>query len=228
MNDKEKTAFILRALKGYYTSWGRSRTNIIFPELRLGSGYCGVAQRRIDLFVISSNAGNETTAFEIKVSKQDFKKDLNNNLKQRGARLYANKFYYVTPKGLLKPEDIPLWAGLMEIDIEANKSSKYPTFSESVPAPLHSKAMPSWGLICSMIRHVNKDNGVDYQEIEKLRIENAKFESKINLMRDIITEAYKKKEVKDDVFLSMRMFNYIKREKDSSNGWSIYTNSGNK
>lgn len=217
MNDKEKTAFILRALKGYYTSWGRSRTNIIFPELRLGSGYCGVAQRRIDLFVISSNAGNETTAFEIKVSKQDFKKDLNNNLKQRGARLYANKFYYVTPKGLLKPEDIPLWAGLMEIDIEANKSSKYPTFSESVPAPLHSKAMPSWGLICSMIRHVNKDNGVDYQEIEKLRIENAKFESKINLMRDIITEAYKKKEVKDDVFLSMRMFNYIKREEDSSN-----------
>ena len=218
MNDKEKTAFILRALKGYYTSWGRSRTNIIFPELRLGSGYCGVAQRRIDLFVISSNAGNETIAFEIKVSKQDFKKDLNNNLKQRGARLYANKFYYVTPKGLLKPEDIPLWAGLMEIDIEANKSSKYPTFSEPVPAPLHSKAMPSWGLICSMIRHVNKDNGVDYQEIEKLRIENAKFESKINSMRDIITEAYKKKEVKDDAFLSMRMFNYIKGEKDSSNG----------
>ena len=218
MNDKEKTAFILRALKGYYTSWGRSRTNIIFPELRLGSGYCGVAQRRIDLFVISSNAGNETIAFEIKVSKQDFKKDLNNNLKQRGARLYANKFYYVTPKGLLKPEDIPLWAGLMEIDIEANKSSKYPTFSELVPAPLHSKAMPSWGLICSMIRHVNKDNGVDYQEIEKLRIENAKFESKINLMRDIITEAYKKREIKDDAFLSMRMFNYIKREEGSSNG----------
>lgn len=217
MNDKEKTAFILRALKGYYTSWGRSRTNIIFPELRLGSGYCGVAQRRIDLFVISSNAGNETIAFEIKVSKQDFKKDLNNNLKQRGARLYANKFYYVTPKGLLKPEDIPLWAGLMEIDIEANKSSKYPTFSELVPAPLHSKAMPSWGLICSMIRHVNKDNGVDYQEIEKLRIENAKFESKINLMRDIITEAYKKREIKDDAFLSMRMFNYIKRVEDSSN-----------
>ena len=211
MNDKEKTAFILRALKGYYTSWGRSRTNIIFPELRLGSGYCGVAQRRIDLFVISSNAGNETTAFEIKVSKQDFKKDLNNNLKQRGARLYANKFYYVTPKGLLKPEDIPLWAGLMEIDIEANKSSKYPTFSESVPAPLHSKAMPSWGLICSMTRHVNKDNGIDYQEIEKLKVENAKLESKINSMRDIITEAYKKKEVKDDAFLSMCMLKYIKR-----------------
>lgn len=217
MNDKEKTASILRALKSYYTSWGRSRTNIIFPELRLGSGYCGVAQRRIDLFIISSNAGNETTAFEIKASKQDFKKDLNNDLKQRGARLYANKFYYVTPKGLLKPEDIPLWAGLMEIDIEANEDSKHPTFSEPIPAPLHSKAMPSWGLICSMVRHVNKDSGIDYQEMEKLMIENNKLKVKNDNMRGIITEAYKKKEVKDDAFLSMRMFNYIKKE-DSIDG----------
>lgn len=217
MNDKEKTAFILRALKSYYTSWGRSRTNIIFPELRIGSGYCGVAQRRIDLFIISSNAGNETTAFEIKASKQDFKKDLNNDLKQRGARLYANKFYYVTPKGLLKPEDIPLWAGLMEIDIEANEDSKHPTFSEPIPASLHSKAMPSWGLICSMVRHVNKDSGIDYQEMEKLMIENNKLKVKNDNMRGIITEAYKKKEVKDDAFLSMCMFNYIKKE-DSIDG----------
>ena len=70
MKDKEKTEYILDALKYHFTSWGRGRTNILFPELRLGSGYCGVAQRRIDLFLISSNAGNETTAFEINVSRR--------------------------------------------------------------------------------------------------------------------------------------------------------------
>ena len=90
MNDKQKTEIMLNALIQKHTVWGKSRSNVMFPELRLGSGYCGVAERRIDLFVISSAEGNVTTAFEIKASRQDFLKDVNNDLKQRGARLYSN------------------------------------------------------------------------------------------------------------------------------------------
>lgn len=159
MKDKEKTKIILKALKDYYSAWGRERNYIFFPELRLGSGYCGVAQRRIDFFIINSGSGNETTAFEIKASRQDFKKDVSDDLKQRGARLYANKFYYVTPRGLLKPDEIPLWAGLLEVDIEKFQNTKSSTccFSEIVPAPLHSKAQPSWGLICSIVRNFKKE-----------------------------------------------------------------------
>lgn len=156
LKDKQKTEIILQGLTQYYTTWGKERTNIIFPELRLGSGYCGVSQRRIDMFVISSNSGNETTAYEIKVSRQDFKHDIDNDLKQRGARLYSNYFYYVTPPGLLKPEEIPLWAGLRELNFDKWMKHKDANFSTIVPAPLHAKAQPSWGLICSMIRHVNK------------------------------------------------------------------------
>ena len=74
-SDKDKTSAILQALHKYYSIWRRERKYIVFPELRLGSGYSGTAQRRIDFFVISSCVGNETTAFEIKVSKKDFKKD---------------------------------------------------------------------------------------------------------------------------------------------------------
>lgn len=177
MKDKEKTQLILDALIKYNTSWNRSRTNVLFPELRLGSGYCGVAQRRIDLFVISSNAGNETIAYEIKVSRQDFKHDVEDVLKQRGARLYANKFYYVTPKGLLKVEEIPLWAGLLEIDLEKFVNDGNYTPREIVPAPLHPKAVPSWGLICSMIRHINKDCGK--QTISDLQDENNKLKVRL-------------------------------------------------
>lgn len=169
MKDKEKTACILEALKQHFTTWGRGRTNIIFPELRLGSGYCGVAQRRMDFFVISSNAGNETIGFEIKASRQDFKKDVTDELKQRGARLYCNRFYYVAPKGMLKSEEIPIWAGLWELDLDNDVAVKDARFSETVPAPLFPKAVPSWGLICSMIRHVNKDTSADYVEVTKLR-----------------------------------------------------------
>lgn len=165
ISDKEKTEIMLNALIQKHTVWGKARSNVIFPELRLGSGYCGVAERRIDLFVISSAEGNTSTAFEIKASRGDFLKDINNDLKQRGARLYSNYVYYVAPKGMIKSEEIPVWAGLLEFDfdkladMEDRKREHYLLLSNSVPAPLTSRVQPSWGLICSMIRHINKDVG---------------------------------------------------------------------
>jgi hypothetical protein len=163
MKDKEKTEIMLKYLIDREISYGKGRTNVIFPELRLGSGYCGVSQRRIDLFIISSNAGNQTTAYEIKASRSDFKKDIQDDLKQRGARLYANEFFYVAPKGMIKREEVPLWAGLIEFDFdkyeETEERDKKYLFATVVDAPLHPKYPPSWGLICSMIRHVNKDIG---------------------------------------------------------------------
>ena len=161
----QKTTIILHALHKYFSHWRRQRRYVVFPELRLGSGFSGTAQRRIDFFVISTCAGNETIAFEIKTSKKDFRRDIENDLKQRGARLYANKFYYITPKGLLSAEDkkqIPVWAGLIEYDIEKNrKCYKNVYFEVPIPAPLHAKAMPSWGLICAITRKVKRINGYD-------------------------------------------------------------------
>lgn len=190
LSDKEKTKIMLDYLKEHYSSWGRERTNIIFPELRLGSGYCGVAQRRIDLFIISSNAGNPTIAFEIKASRSDFKKDINDDRKQRGARLYANEFYYVAPKGMIKIDEVPLWAGLIEFDFELwekdeDKKGYYLSFP--VASPLHPKYPPSWGLICSMVRHINKDLGIDAltnstlkSEIQKLKYSDKEKEKLLN------------------------------------------------
>ena len=103
MEDSEKTEKILYFLNKFYDIDSRKRSFIKFPELRLGTGYSGIAQRRMDFFVISSNAGNNSICYEIKVSRNDFKNDINKPLKQRGARLYSNEFYYITPKDLLKP-----------------------------------------------------------------------------------------------------------------------------
>lgn len=188
MKDSEKTKIILECLKTHFTSWGRGRTNILFPELRLGSGYCGVSQRRIDLFIISSNAGNETTAFEIKASRQDFKKDINDDLKQRGARLYANNFYYVAPMGMIKKEEVPLWAGLLEFDFDyyEKQERKDFRFVETVPAPLQPKAVPSWGLICSMVRHVNKETGSDWVLMTDLKNKLYKTKDENSRRKDLL------------------------------------------
>ncbi len=161
LTDKQKTQIILNALKEKYLSWGRS--NVLFPELRLGSGYNDIAQRRIDMFIVSSEKGNLTSAFEIKVSRQDFTKDIKDPLKQRGARLYANNFFYVAPKGLIKIEEIPLWSGLLEYDFEEDK------FYTTVPAPLSTRNNPSWGLICSIVRKIRSQTYVDkLQELRNL------------------------------------------------------------
>lgn len=148
ISDAKKTEIILKELMSKYERNGRS--NVIFPELRLGSGYSDIAQRRIDMFMISSEKGNYTTAFEIKVSRGDFLRDIKDEAKQRGARLYSSNFYYVAPKGMLNPEEIPMWAGLMEYDFESKQ------FNTRIVAPLQSRNTPSWSLVCSLVRRVNE------------------------------------------------------------------------
>lgn len=101
--------------------------------------------RRCDFWTISPNSssGFKARAFEIKVSRADFRRD--SFEKQRGARLFADQFYYVTPAGLLKKDEIPDWAGLIELHGGQLK--------EIVRAPLLDKCAPSWELVVSLIRN---------------------------------------------------------------------------
>lgn len=187
MNDKQKTETILEALKRKCTSF--HRCNVLFPELRLGSGYSDIAQRRIDLFMISAEKGNYTTAFEIKVSRADFLKDIKDDLKQRGARLYSSNFYYVAPKGMLKPDEIPMWAGLIEYDFDKKQ------FQKIIPAPLQNRNNPSWSLICSLVRRINES------------LYTTRLEEQENLC-----DYYKKKSDKAENILKQIANNEIKEE----------------
>ena len=101
--------------------------------------------RRIDFWDIHvhPSKGHEATAYEIKVSRADFRRDT--HVKQREARLWSDRFYYVTPKGMLKSEEIPDWAGLMEFDGQR--------LSIKVPAPKRDKDAPSWDVFVSLIRN---------------------------------------------------------------------------
>lgn len=203
MKDKEKTEKILKALQHHFTSWGRC--NVLFPELRLGSGYSDIAQRRIDLFMISAEKGNYTTAFEIKVSRGDFLKDIKDNLKQRGARLYATNFFYVAPEGLIKPEEVPVWAGLMEYSFEDQR------FRTKVPAPLSSRNTPSWGLVCSLVRRVNekiyRDKNADLENII-LSYEN-ELKRALNLLKAIANKTYTDEKTLEIQLAEYKYKNYV-------------------
>ena len=119
--------------------------------------------RRCDLWTISANssAGFKARAYEVKISRADFRRDT--AVKQREARLFSDQFFYVTPAGLLKPDEVPDWAGLIEYRDGA--------FKTVIHAPYRDKDAPTWELVVSLIRNsgnVNRDT-----DLLKLRVRAA-------------------------------------------------------
>ncbi len=134
--------------------------------------------RRIDFWDIHvhPSKGHEATAYEIKVSRADFKRDTHQ--KQREARLWSDRFYYVTPKGLLKPEEIPDWAGLIEFDGTR--------LSIKVPAPKRDKDAPSWDVFVSLIRNstaIRRDRDPRIEHYNYLVSRNKQLEAENQKLR---------------------------------------------
>jgi hypothetical protein len=66
--------------------------------------------RRIDFVIFESKT---ITAVEMKISKNDFKRDTEQ--KRRPWQKVVNRFVYLTPAGMLTPEEIPDGCGLWEM-----------------------------------------------------------------------------------------------------------------
>lgn len=174
MNDfvpsRMKANDILEALMKQYTNYGRDEKFAVFPELRLSTGYKNngntSAEQRIDLFVMGlwPSSNFEKVSIEIKVTRSDFLSEMKKPLKRRPALSVSNKFYFATPKNLLKIEEIPVECGLMEIwESEkaecrtfVRKDNKYINIQKTIPAPWRDYAHPTWGFIASLARRIVK------------------------------------------------------------------------
>jgi hypothetical protein len=126
-----------------------------FPQLRVGTGFGHDAERTMDLFGIQPLSPWDRICVEIKVSRGDFRRDIRQPMKQRRARLLANQFFYAAPKGLLTAEDLPTWAGLIEVDA-ARKYGEFGFIEVPVPAPRFDSAAPSWRFLAVFARMAAK------------------------------------------------------------------------
>lgn len=135
---------------------GRHKKDLVFEELRLSSGFA--LQSRVDLWAINvaPSTGNVADSYEIKISRSDFRKD--GHRKQRGARLFSDRFWYVAPVGIIPHEEIPDWAGLIEVDwyCPSKTAKPYLRVREVILAPKRDKDGPTWGLVVSLLRHALK------------------------------------------------------------------------
>jgi len=134
---------------------------LCFPELRLSSGFSNLS--RVDFYAlnVAPSTGNVANAYEVKVSRSDFRRD--GHKKQRGARLFSDRFWYIAPVGVIPHEEVPDWAGLMEVEWTCHKyrngGKPYLKIKEVISAPKRDKEAPTWGLVVSLVRNAVKEKG---------------------------------------------------------------------
>jgi hypothetical protein len=87
-----------------------------FENVRSYTGYkYDKGERYLDAYTVGLWKQNNTCiAYEIKVSVQDFRSDIENFTdKQSDAMRNSNQFYYICPNNLIQPEEVPEISGLI-------------------------------------------------------------------------------------------------------------------
>jgi hypothetical protein len=107
------------------------------PEWYLGfevGNSCGCeVKRHADAIAINAYPSRsfETRGFEIKVSRSDLQRELNESAKAEEIYGFTNYWFLVVPKGLTKDMAIPETWGVIEFDGEKLRQKKQATFHES-------------------------------------------------------------------------------------------------
>lgn len=90
---------------------------------------------RIDVWAMHLWHESQTIAFEIKVDRGDFERELSNPDKRAPAMALAHQFYFVTPKGLIDVAELPEHCGLIEITGVRQRNSTLPTYHAGITKP---------------------------------------------------------------------------------------------
>ncbi len=133
-----------------YTKKAYSVCGILLFEMRSNTGYSIGEPQRIDAYHMEEIPTKmlRKTAYEIKVSRSDFLSEIRNPIKRRYALRVSNLFYFVTPPGVAKVDEIPQECGLVEVSGGEWKVV--------VPAPWREAMPPTWPLIVSIARAIGK------------------------------------------------------------------------
>jgi len=135
---------------------------VFFDELRLGTGYGQTVEQRIDAWAMNTwpSKGFLKIAFEVKVYRSDFLKELSDPYKRKPALSISNQFYFIGPKGIIGKYEIPDECGLMDMlpdgAIKITKS-----------APERKTNEPSWSFLASLARRMQ--NCIERLDPEKMK-----------------------------------------------------------
>jgi len=131
---------------------------VFFAHQASGVGTHRDTGRYMDAWAMNTYPMNKhlKLAFEIKVSRSDFMRELKQPQKREFAMKVSNQFYFVAPEGVISPEDLPEGCGLLTL----NGSEE---LKEKVKAPRRDAKEPTWNFIGALARRLQYE-----QEREKL------------------------------------------------------------
>lgn len=127
--EKWTEARVLDLLRKRHASQGGNGPEWAYLEhVRDAAGFS--AQRTIDALALHlwPSRGHELHAFEVKVSRSDWRRELAAPEKADGWCAVVDRFWVVAPRGVVPPEEIPATWGLLE--------TRGSGLSATVPAPL--------------------------------------------------------------------------------------------
>lgn len=122
---------------------------LFVPELRLSTGFG--CQQRADAWAMHTwpSKGLLRRAFEVKVNASDVLKELRDPDKRWNAYAISHEFYFVAPKGLIKPRLLTRDDGLIEWADGKLTITKAPRTREAMP--------PKWEFVAALLRRHQKD-----------------------------------------------------------------------
>lgn len=138
--------------------------------------------RRIDFFAISchkTQGFGYSIAFEIKVDRLDFERELISPGKRKPFMEVSNEFYFVTPKGLLSLDEIPEGCGLIEIWGDGLHKLKYAQQRLNLTYP------PEF--VASILNRVSRKNPLKWK-IFKYAGEELSYEDVQNIIEEKLKE----------------------------------------
>lgn len=123
---------------------------IYVEELTTSTGTADAT--RIDAFVMHTlpSLKLQRHAFEVKVSRADYLRELKTPGKRRYGMMFSNYFHFVTPRGLVSPEEIPAGCGLWEYNRDGRLHAK-------LHAPYRDSTAPTWGFMAALSRRLRKE-----------------------------------------------------------------------
>lgn len=117
---------------------------LFITELRRSPGW--VVDRTIDVFVMHQwpSEGFKRIAYEVKVSKSDFQREIKQPQKRKSFREMCNEFYFIAPVGIIEAEKVPTDCGLIEVTPEGK-------FIKTVDSPW-LESNPDWNIVAALVR----------------------------------------------------------------------------
>lgn len=131
-----------------YNGPGTGRDWVLFDELRTGTNNREPEHfQSIDMWAMYTWTPRVMIAYEVKVSRADFRREVKAPTKRKLALFYSNRYYFATPQGLIDPGELPPECGLIEL--MPNGRMKVNT-----EAPWRECHPPSWHFVGSIARRV--------------------------------------------------------------------------